>query len=418
MNYFEGMIINIIFLLFPLFLYLLYVAYQKNINNPEDTLFLSIALISSLYLIMRYGIIKIGDISLAVLFNIPLLISYIKGKRKTAISISLILVLYNILTLRINPCFAALEYCIYYFIYAIIGKKQLTRDFVIHAFIFIKTIFISMKTFYILPISPYFWPNFGIVLLNMILFYFVAYIVFLLLQKGEKIINLNQSLKDLEKEKVLRISLFKIIHEIKNPIAVCKGYLDMLDFNDEKKIRQYIPIVQKEIQRTLTLMDDYSDYTKIKIDSDIMDLYFLIEDTKMQLETLLAANGIKSDFKIPDEELYIEGDYNRLKQVLINVFKNAIEAKDVKKKMKISLRVKEEEDVVSIIIKDNGLGMDDETLEHVSEMFYTTKQNGTGLGVALSKEIIELHGGTIHYESKLGEETTVTIQLPYSKYNK
>ncbi len=413
MNYFEGMIINIIFLLFPLFLYVFYIAHLNNLNKKENSLFLSLALVSSLYLVMRYGTIKVGNISLVVLFDLPILIAYVKKQPKTAVGMSIFLILYHTYTSHQTVYFALVEYVLYFIIYLIFTKKNLNKDFTIHGFVLTKTFFLAIQTFYQTPISPTFAPNFGIILLNMILFYLVAYIVIVLLHKGEEIIDLNQSLKDLEKEKFLRTALFKITHEIKNPIAVCKGYLDMLDLNDHKKIRKYIPIVQREIERTLNLMDDYSTYAKkIKVDLDIMDLYYLLEDTMNQLESLFEENGIEIKFHIPTDELYIEGDYNRLKQVLINIFKNAVEAKDETKKMTIKLEVEKQKDSISLKVSDNGKGMDDETLRKVSELFFTTKPNGTGLGVALSKEIIELHHGTINYASELGKGTTVTITLP------
>ena len=63
-------------------------------------------------------------------------------------------------------------------------------------------------------------------------------------------------------------------------------------------------------------------------------------------------------------------------------------------------------------VEDNGIGMDKNTLERITEIFYTTKASGNGLGVVLSKEIIEMHNGTINYKSTLGKGTTVTITLP------
>ena len=112
----------------------------------------------------------------------------------------------------------------------------------------------------------------------------------------------------------------------------------------------------------------------------------------------------------------MELDYNRMKQVLVNIFKNSIEAKDKKKKYKfINIDVINGRNDVTIKIKDNGIGMDKKTLSKVDEMFYTTKEKGTGLGVALSKEIIELHGGSMKYTSQIGKYTQVTIKLPHKK---
>ena len=415
MNYVEGMIIDVIFLLFPLLLYVFYIASRQNYNKKEDSLFFCMAVITSLYLLMRFGVIQADNINLSVLFSIPLLLSYVKKQPKTALAISVILGIYDYRNFAISPSLIIIEYGLYFFLFYLFQKKNLSYDFIIHSFVLVKTFCWSLKTFYVVPISPYFAPNLGIILLNMLLFYLVAYVVIILLHTGEDIVRLNQSLKDLEKEKYLRTSLFKIIHEIKNPIAVCKGYLDMLHLENQEQIQSYIPIIRNEIARTLTLMEDYSNYTKkIHLDVDIMDLCFLLEDTKKQMEPLLNDQGIHCSFEIPDIELFIMGDYNRLKQVLINLIKNAIEARDEKKEMQFSLSIKQRKTSVSIVLWDNGIGMDKETLQRMSELFFTTKSNGTGLGVALSKEIIELHQGTIHYDSKAHLETTVTITLPFS----
>ena len=126
--------------------------------------------------------------------------------------------------------------------------------------------------------------------------------------------------------------MFKITHEIKNPIAVCKGYLDMLDLRDSKKVKKYIPIVKDEIERTLILMDDFLDYTKVEIEKEEADLYMLLEDTCDMTKPLFKKNDIQLQFEIHDDEIYLNLDYNRMKQVFVNIFKNSIEARDKRKK--------------------------------------------------------------------------------------
>ena len=187
----------------------------------------------------------------------------------------------------------------------------------------------------------------------------------------------------------------------------------MIDVNDKKKVRKYIPIIKDEITRTLILMDDFLDYTKIKIEKEEMDIVMLLEDLEDYLKDLFKKNGIKSEFNLPDEDIYIEADYNRLKQVFINLLKNAIEAKDTnKKENKIKISLESDNNFMKIIIEDNGVGMDKDTINSVSEMFFTTKKKGSGLGVSLSKEIIEQHKGTIVYNSVKGEGTRVIVTLP------
>ena len=171
--------------------------------------------------------------------------------------------------------------------------------------------------------------------------------------------------------------------------------------------------MEEEITRTLILMDDFLDYTKIKIEKDEMDLTMLLEELETCLEALFKKQKVKASFQIPNEDIYIEADYNRLKQVFINILKNAIEARDeTKKGMYVKVKVESEEDKMKIIIDDNGIGMDNETLNKVSEMFFTTKKKGSGLGISLSKEIIEQHGGSIVYNSVKNEGTRVIVTLP------
>lgn len=233
-----------------------------------------------------------------------------------------------------------------------------------------------------------------------------------LIKEGEKILEKNKSLKELEKEKELKLALFKLTHEIKNPIAVCKGYLEMLNPKKKDKVEKYLPIIEDEINRTLTIINDFSDYGKLKIEKEEIDLVMLMEDIEETLMPLLKEKNVCWTFATKEEEVYIELDYNRIKQVLINLIKNSIEASQKKKPLKIKMTLKKLKDEVQIKVEDTGIGMSKEVLDKISKIFYTTKENGTGLGVALSKEIIDQHQGTMYYQSEVGKGTKVTIFLP------
>ena len=330
-----------------------------------------------------------------------------------AVFISLILIIYETLFLGINPLFLALEYSSYLIVYSLLVRRKLKPISVVNYFIIIKSFMLSLAVFWFISPEKTYLSNLFYIFTIIITLYFVTNIIISIFAKGETIVELHNDLQNIEKEKELRRSLFKVTHEIKNPIAVCKGYLDMIDVNDKKKVRKYIPIIKDEITRTLILMDDFLDYTKIKIEKEEMDLVMLLEDLEDYLKDLFKKNGIKSKFNLPDEDIYIEADYNRLKQVFINLLKNAIEAKDSsKKENKIKISLESDNNFMKIIIEDNGVGMDKDTLNSVSEMFFTTKKKGSGLGVSLSKEIIEQHGGNIVYNSVKGEGTRVIVTLP------
>lgn len=412
MSYLEIILNNCIYLLCPISLYLIYITYRKNIQHEENTLAFEIALASSLYFILRYGL-PLHHNYPTMLFDIPLLLAFSKKKTELSIFISIVLIYYQTLFLHMAPGLLIIEYIIYFIGYLCLTKSKFSLVNLIHGFIIINSFFLTIKVFWFIAPNRSYYDNITYLVFLIFVIYVTSFIILYFLNKGEKIVDFNNSLYAIEKEKELRASLFKVTHEIKNPIAVCKGYLDMLDPNDQKKCIKYIPIIKGEINRTLVLMDDFLDYTKIKIEKEELDLVMLLEELDSALKPLFHERKIATNYNIPYEELYMEADYNRLKQVLINIFKNAVEAKDgSKEKSIIEVVVKDLGKDVSIKIKDNGIGMTKEELDKVGQMFFTTKKKGTGLGTCLSKEIIKLHDGNITYSSKKNEWTEVNITLP------
>lgn len=227
-------------------------------------------------------------------------------------------------------------------------------------------------------------------------------------------IKTNNYLTLYEQEKKLRTSISKLTHEIKNPLAVCNGYLEMMKDKDTSSKEKYLNIVREEIQRTLSVINDFSFFSKEKtLDLEELDLSLLLEDVVNTIKPLINKDKGKI-ILISKEELYLLGDYNRLKQAFINIIKNSIEAKG-NSKLQITIKITNHNNSYQITIKDNGIGMNKEELSHLFEEYYTTKQMGTGLGTAYTKEIIELHQGHINYSSHKNIGTTVKISLPKEK---
>lgn len=409
MSIFGGIIINTLYILFPLTIYLIYTAYVRNLDLEEKSIILELALYSSLYMLIRYGAM-FKTIYPALLFNIPLLISYIKRKKVTSLIISVVLVFYNFHYLHLPVFILIIEYLLYFFVFFVIYHKKENKKLFVHSFILVRTIIITYEAiFYIMPNSSYLEVIYYIFISSLILMG-ISYLVILIFSKSENIMNYNSTLNELNREKEIRASLFKMTHEVKNPLAVCRGYLDMLKQDEEKDYEKYIQVISNEINKTLTLMDDFLDYTKIKITKEDTDLFLLLEEVKEEIFPLLKRQNIEAKFNIPDDEVYLDLDYIRMKQVFVNIYKNSIEAS--KGKMKITLNTYKKNNLIVIKVSDNGVGMTRETLNHIGENFYTTKENGTGLGVSLSKEIVALHGGKMYYKSVYGKGTDVYIELP------
>jgi len=411
MNFIETFMLNTIYILFPLIVYLFYFAYNKVFEKEAQNVILDFCLLTSFYLTSRFGVFSNIQISILI-FNIPLLIAYLYKRNLSILILSTCIIVYYY---QFHSDFFGLtliEYLIYYVVYnKVIGKHKNDNLFII-IFVLLKIIFTFL--FICLLKQSNLYLEIGVLKVITYLFLFVVlnYFVILLLRAGEKIVKIQMTLKELQKEKQIRTSLFKITHEIKNPIAVCKGYLDMFDINNEMHSRKYIPIIRSEINRTLLLLQDFLDCNHLKINKDILDINLLLEDVEEECIPLLESKKINYISHVGEEELYIDGDYERLKQVFINIVKNSIEAIDPKEDSYIEINTEIKKNKIHIIIEDNGEGISADLLDKIKEPFYTTKKEGTGLGITLSTEIIEAHAGNIIYSSSLGEWTRVEVILP------
>lgn len=398
MTNFSTLFMNFAWILFPIMVFLIYEAYTENINTKQNELFLNFCLISSLYLIIRCGTFQNYTKILEITLDTIILTLYIKHQQKLSILITIIAIItLKIKLIELIPII--LKYTIYIIAFHIYkNKKQylLTLTFIARLLSSITIILITYMQ--------------KEELIEYIFYYAITYFIILFLIEAEKIIQIHMSYKELMKEHQLKESLFKISHEIKNPIAVCKGYLDMCDKN--ANYEKYIPILKSEINKTLNLLQDFSACNKIKIERDIIDISLLIEEITENLSLMFDKQNINFQIEPLEDEIYINGDYNRLNQVLLNIIKNSIEAKDSKKNSYIKIYTKLDDNTIKIYVEDNGIGIPKENIKKISEPFFTTKRNGTGLGVLLSTEIITAHDGKIEYESEENVGTTVTITLP------
>ncbi len=415
MNLFETLFFNLILILFPLLIYILFLEALKNISKKTKNLLFDLILLSSMFIVYEYGNNNYSIISFLSL-NSLILIAYLKHRVFIAnILAFLLLTLYS--NNFSNIFLMAFPYLILLFIYYIKEKKQFNDFYLIDLFLVFQYIFFIIWLL-LFNNQLYISLNFYITLFIMIFNYLIVHIIYLLYALGESIIKYNINYKALKHDQQIKLSLFKITHEIKNPIAVIKAYLDMLDVNDKTQVAKYIPIIQSEINRLLNLLQDFLLVNKANIAFDLMDINLLIEDVLKQQIPLIKNKNIKLENHLIDDEIYINGDYQRLSQVIINILKNSIEAIDSQNNGLIKIKNNIKNDNLNIIIEDNGSGISNKNLKKIKEPFYTTKNRGTGLGVSLSDEIIKAHNGSLLYESVLGKGTKVTIKLPlYGKEN-
>lgn len=398
---------NIILVVFPILIYLVFSCYNLLTNKNITRIIFILTMCTSLYLSLNYNI-NLYDNSLLLIFcNIPILICYFKKETSLGIIFSIIVILISYLKYDLNIYIITIKHLGYLLTYIILVKNKQFNYLFLKIIAIIQGFFISFEYFYI---------NHGGVneLISLIFFALIIYIItffcIYMFKLADRITTLHEMVNNIEKENKLRDSLFKLTHEIKNPIAVCKGYLDMLNLNNKEKSEKYITIVKSEISRSLNIMNDFMEYSKIKINKEIFDMTILLDEIYDSFKLLITNKKIKFTYNNPYEDIYIFGDFNRLKQVFVNIIKNSIES--ITESGIINIKVEVSSNKVIIEIKDNGCGMSKADLDNIKKMFYSTKKNGTGLGVALSNEIILAHKGTLDYESEIEKGTICKVILP------
>lgn len=398
------LIISAILVTFPLLIYDYFVIYSQNMKMKKRSIVLKLILYSSLYLAMFYTK-NIPFNYRFVSIIIPLILTYLYKEKFTSIVINIIIINYTINYLNYNMISTFMLFFLLYLSFNKYIKSNKNDNIFINNTIILLAMFQIANT--IMNYSKMFLiDNIHSFIIFTVIIKFLNYF----LNESKNVINLHMNLKEFEKDKNMKINLFKITHEIKNPLAVIKGYLSMFDINNKEKSTKYIKIIKSEVNRSLNLLSDFMEFTKIKINTSNVIFNDLMDDIKEVLIPFFNAKNVKYNFNI-EANIEINIDYNRIKQVLINVIKNAVEACPNNMGL-VSTTIFKDKDYLYIFVKDNGSGMDKDTLDNILVPFFTTKENGTGLGVSLSKEIILSHKGEISYDSILGKGTTCKITLP------
>ena len=405
MNSFENFVICIIFVMFPIMFYMVLCAYMGLKKIRFSRLLFVMSLFSSMYLGIKYGLV-LGGANMILVLNIPIILLYVKGEWEMGGIFSIVVVIIAYL-LELNYGLLICKYSLYFIFYFIYERKWKNCNFILVTLV-IQGFFLAFE-------ATLFGENMGVtdyaeLFLSMIIMYIVSFTSMYLVSLGDRVSNLYNLEVELERDKNIKNSLFILTHEIKNPLAVCKGYIDMMDTSNIDKTNRYIDIIRSELDRSLNIMSDFLEFSKIRINREEIDICSLLDDVYDNFKLLLGSKNIKLDYVYSEEEIYMMGDYNRLKQVMLNLLKNSKEA--ILERGIIYIRGYRKRNGFCIEIRDTGKGMDRDTLSKIKDMFYTTKSKGSGIGVSLSNEIIKAHNGTLDYESEIGKGTVVRVWIP------
>ncbi len=203
-----------------------------------------------------------------------------------------------------------------------------------------------------------------------------------------------------------------VAHEIRNPLATIGGFARAIVRDPGKQIRRNAQIIVEEVDRLEELLRGVLDFSRSeRLQLQRAHLQPVLESVVGLTTRERQRLGIELRWEIPEDFPEVDLDVNQFRQVLFNLVKNAIEAMSEGGLLTIGGRSRERG--VEVFIKDTGPGIPEADLEHIFENFFTTKPTGTGLGLALTRKILDAHQAIIEVDSAPGEGSTFTIIFPY-----
>jgi signal transduction histidine kinase len=222
----------------------------------------------------------------------------------------------------------------------------------------------------------------------------------------------ERKLKESEKLSLVGELASGVAHEIRNPLTSLKGFTKIIyQKTRDNTNKEYLTIMMDEIDRINFIVNEFMVLSKphlVKFSSS--DLSHVLNSVVTLLKTQAVLKNIEILTAIVGNDFQTECEENQIKQVLVNVIKNSIEA--TPNGGKIYVKVESDNEIISFSINDEGVGISKDNMKQIGNPFFTTKAEGTGLGLMVSKKIVHNHNGSFDIESVENKGTNVTFTIP------
>ncbi|TWE08520.1 two-component system sporulation sensor kinase B [Neobacillus bataviensis] len=409
----ESLLLNFLFLLFPVLIFLIF--FENKLHTYNKTILILLSSLS-MVLCMAFPIkLEIGFIF--DLRYIPFIIVALFGGFKYTFPLYLVLNIYRFMIIGGAGTLQSFLFSTVIFILVPLLHKwffvQNAKKRILGAvFVTIFTIAFYLSTLAaVLPaLNKEFWllavyavPTYALVMT----------IIMILIEKIIDNIKTRNSSLQSERLNVLSDLSASVSHEIRNPLTVTNGFLQLLNKSETLTVEEktYIEYALLELKRAENIVSDFLAFAKPQ--SENMIYSNLKEETEYVKNIITPyANMHQVDVQYAfQNSLSFKYDKNQIQQCLINLYKNGIEAMKEKGGV-LSIEVSEQQKEIVIKIEDNGIGMTKEEVLRLGNPYYSTKKEGTGLGMLMVYSTINKVNGKIQVDSEMGRGTTFTISIP------
>jgi PAS domain S-box-containing protein len=203
-------------------------------------------------------------------------------------------------------------------------------------------------------------------------------------------------------------------HEVKNPINAIVVHLELLRQKLQQvdpTTRRHLDVIGSEIQRLDRVVQMLVDFTRpVELRLSDIDVRKLLDDVTLLASPDAARHGVNIDRQLPAVPLMVRADSDLLKQALLNVVLNGVQA--MPRGGTLNIRGSKRDDEVIIEVRDEGSGIPSEIRDKIYNLYFTTKKTGTGIGLAMTYKVMQLHHGSVDFESADGHGTTFHLRLP------
>ncbi len=206
----------------------------------------------------------------------------------------------------------------------------------------------------------------------------------------------------------------RLAHEVKNPLAAIKGLsTHMARSSEDAKMKERLTIVAAEAERLQGIVDGFLSFSRGLDDLHVGPTkpYEIARELSLLLETRAADAGVPLEVR-GSREVVLDADSKKIRQALLNLVLNAMQASPKGAAVTIEVAKSCGDGAAIVRVMDRGQGMSPDVLARIRRPYFTTKEGGSGLGIAIARGIIEQHGGTLEFESTLGRGTSAIARLP------
>ncbi|MCT8139132.1 two-component sensor histidine kinase [Anaerobacillus sp. CMMVII] len=413
----ESLLINILFVLLPI---LIFQIFYINIDSKYKNIILATVFSFSIIICMNFPISNYQG-HLFDLRYIPFVLGALYGGKKVAIFLYVVFLVYRFYLggAGIYIAFFDSTLLLIILLFLLIPKyhtyslrTKISGTMALLGLVAIISLITCQTLFGFIFHAPFIFLSTFVVAQTLTMglsVYFLEYLI--------TIDTMKKQLYHNEKLKSLSEMAASISHEVRNPLTVTRGFIQLLKspgIDDEKK-NSYLDLSLQELDRAESIISDYLTFAKPheNIELELLNVTDEVNYVVNVMQPYALMQNVSIKKELFSNESYILGNKRQLHQCLINLSKNAIEA--IQNGGKLEFKVNKENEKVLIQLTDTGVGMSSEQIARLGVPFFTNKEKGTGLGTMVAFSIVKAMKGEIKVNSKMNEGTTFTISIPEDK---